>query len=165
MPSAGNKARYKIHLVKLYNHAFDSALTKDHEFTNEELFAIKPHHVYAHFANMAYGVPSPSETDHPTQCRSSTLEFAKKAVSSFMPNRLLAWNAQVGTGNPTRSVEVNDLIKRIKKEEVRTGFFFCLNNYNNLLLLFVYIFNFIRLESRGREVIRGNHWKWTSSGS
>ena len=119
MPSAENLARYKNHLVALYNHAFDTNYSKDHQFTEEELFALHPEHVFAYFCQTAYGTSTPLETDRPTKCRSSTLEFAKKAISSFMPNRLIAWNAQSVTGNPTRSVQVNDLIKRVKKEEVR----------------------------------------------
>ena len=31
----------------------------------------------------------------------------------------MGWNALANTGNPTRSVEVNNLIKKVKKEEVR----------------------------------------------
>jgi hypothetical protein len=36
-----------------------------------------------------------------------------------MPNKLTAWNAISGQGNPTRSIEVNELIKKVKKKEVR----------------------------------------------
>jgi len=39
------------------------------------------------------------------------LMFYKKALSYFMPNRLMHWNAQVGWGNPTKSSVVNDLIR------------------------------------------------------
>jgi hypothetical protein len=46
------------------------------------------------------------------------LEFAKKAISYFMPNRLMVWNQRTREGNPTRSNVVNELIKRVKKQEV-----------------------------------------------
>jgi hypothetical protein len=36
-----------------------------------------------------------------------------------MPNKLMAWNRLSNQGNPTRSIEINDLIKRVKKKEVR----------------------------------------------
>ncbi len=36
-----------------------------------------------------------------------------------MPHRLQPWNLLTNFENPTRSVEVNDLIKRVKKKEVR----------------------------------------------
>ena len=35
-----------------------------------------------------------------------------------MPCQLEAWNVTIKLGNPTRSVDVNDLIKDIKKKEV-----------------------------------------------
>jgi hypothetical protein len=47
------------------------------------------------------------------------LEFVKKTISSFMPNRNVQWNVESQTGNPTMSLAVNDLIKKIKKAEVR----------------------------------------------
>ena len=118
--SGSKDKRYLYYMVKLYNQTFpEQQVSKDHQFTNEELFRLKPQHIYAFFANLAYGTPSPSLDDTPTLSRSATLEFAKKAISSFQPDRLLPWNEQSGTGNPTRSALVNDLIKRIKKEEVR----------------------------------------------
>jgi hypothetical protein len=45
--------------------------------------------------------------------------YWKKALSSFMPNRLMVWNEISGVGNPTRSIALNDLIKYVKKKEVR----------------------------------------------
>ena len=51
--------------------------------------------------------------------RANTIEYYKKAVSWYMPNRLQAWNSDSKTGNPTRSVVVNDIIKDLKKQECR----------------------------------------------
>ncbi len=36
-----------------------------------------------------------------------------------MPNRLIGLNVQTKQGNPTKSVAVNNLIKKVKKYEVR----------------------------------------------
>jgi hypothetical protein len=36
-----------------------------------------------------------------------------------MPIFLMPWNAISGQGKPTRSIEVNTLIKKVKKKEVR----------------------------------------------
>jgi hypothetical protein len=36
-----------------------------------------------------------------------------------MPNKLMPWNAFSGVENPKNSVEVNELIKKVKKKEVR----------------------------------------------
>jgi hypothetical protein len=68
---------------------------------------------------LAYQTKEPGEGDHPTEARSMGLEFIKKAVSFFMPNRNVQLNVESQTGNPTISVAVNDLIKKIKKAEVR----------------------------------------------
>ena len=38
-----------------------------------------------------------------------------------MPNKFVAWNIQSESRNPTRSIYVNELIKNVKKEEVRKG--------------------------------------------
>jgi hypothetical protein len=68
----------------------------------------------------AYGNPNPGPDDNPTlRRRSSTIEYSKKAHSYYMVNRVIAWNAVSQVGNPTRSIEVYDLIKRIKKKEAR----------------------------------------------
>jgi hypothetical protein len=56
----------------------------------------------------------PSDAVH---ARLSSLEFWKKAISFF---RLIPWNSSTSQeGNPTKSIVVNDLIKRVKKKEVR----------------------------------------------
>ncbi len=36
-----------------------------------------------------------------------------------MPNKLVAWNVATESGNPTRSIPFNGLIKKVKKGEVR----------------------------------------------
>ena len=51
--------------------------------------------------------------------RSSTLEVMKKAISWYMPDRVIVWSVRAKTGNPTRSKEINELIKYVKKAEVR----------------------------------------------
>jgi hypothetical protein len=90
-----------------------------HIFTQEELLAIRPIHLVRYMSLVAYDKEEPGPDDKPTHRRSTGLEFFKKAVSSFMPNRNVAWNVESNTGNPTMSVAVNDLLKKIKKAEVR----------------------------------------------
>ena len=112
--------RYKASLIGLWNMVHSTNYTVDHSFTNEELFTITPEQVTRYMCMKAYGTETPNlSTDLPTVGRSSSLEFAKKAISFFMPSRLLPWNEQSRSGNPTKSVQVNDLIKAIKKKEVR----------------------------------------------
>ena len=67
----------------------------------------------------AFGRSDAGDDDVPTCGRSSTLAFHKKALSYFMPNKHLGWNMVSLSGNPTRSPEINDLIKRVKRHEVR----------------------------------------------
>jgi hypothetical protein len=91
----------------------------DYQFTGQELAPITPTQLVQWMSLKVYGIPNPSPDDNPTKGRSSSLEYYKKAISSFMPHRLQPWNSLTNFGNPTRSVEVNDLIKRVKKKEVR----------------------------------------------
>ena len=115
-----NVATYRANLVACMNYTNGTTYQKTHTFTNDELFLLTPEHVYAFCANKVYGTPSPTAgIDKPTLGRSATIEFVKKAISFFMPNRLMPWNEQTRNGNPTRSTAVNDLIKAVKKQEVR----------------------------------------------
>jgi hypothetical protein len=63
--------------------------------------------------------PDPDNDAKPTEAQSSSLLYWKKALSSYMPNRLMTWNVAIQQGNPTKSAEVNNLIKKVKKCEVR----------------------------------------------
>jgi hypothetical protein len=110
---------YRSSLIRCFNLAKGTSHPRTYRPTEEELFTLTPEHIYAFLATKAYGVPNPSPTAHPTNGRSASLEFAKKAISYFMPNRLMVWNQQTRVGNPTRSNIVNELIKRVKKQEVR----------------------------------------------
>ena len=69
----------------------------------------------------AFGVEeSVSIEERPTLCRSYTLEVYKKVISFFIPNRIPTWDPVTKIGNPTKSVDVNQLIKAVRKHEVRT---------------------------------------------
>ena len=107
--------RYKSYLVECYNLSFGTDFGKDYSFRNEELFQLTPLHVSHYFAKLAYGTIAPGAEDFPTECRSSTLNFAKKAISYYMPNKLMHWNEQGQTGNPTKSTLVNAMVKEVKK--------------------------------------------------
>ena len=62
--------------------------------------------------------PGPAD-DLPIYTRSTVIEFAKKALSSFMPNRLPAWDPITKSGNPTKSTQINEVIRYVKRQEVR----------------------------------------------
>ena len=67
-------------------------------------------------AHEVYGKPDPDESDRPTEGRSASIEFSKKNISYFMPNKLMKWDMATNTGNPTKSVVVNQLIKQVKNK-------------------------------------------------
>jgi hypothetical protein len=114
--------RYKSNLVACMNFLYKPSekYPKTHNFTDEELFTLTPEHIFKYMAHKAYGKIDPNfNTDFPTKSQSSTLKFAKKAISYYIPNRLLHWNEQTKQGNLSRSNLVNELIKTVKKKEVR----------------------------------------------
>ena len=114
-----DKKVYKSHLLRCMNLVNGTDHPKDYTFSDDELYALHPHQILRYFAIIAYGKEEPLETDQPTHGRSSSLEFAKKAISYYMPNRNMVWNEQTQQGNPTRSTDLNDFIKNVKKKEVR----------------------------------------------
>jgi len=96
---------------------FDNRAT----FTRAELLLIRPSDIERWLGLAAHGDPDCDVSDpvshRPACCRPSNLEAIKRALSCCMPHRHAPWcNDQ---GNPTRSAPVNDLIKEVKKFEVR----------------------------------------------
>jgi hypothetical protein len=88
--------------------------------SDEELNAITPAHVLQWMNFRTFGTVNPAVDANPISARSSSLQYRKKAVLYFHPNRrLMVWSAGRNEGNPTRSIEINNLIKRVKKKEVR----------------------------------------------
>ena len=103
--------KYKLELLKCYNFNFDVGYDISHEFLDEELLQLEAEHIYRYMANKVFGKPAPDEFDRPTKGRSALLEFAKKAILYFMPNKLMKWDVSMHKGNPTKSVIVNNLLK------------------------------------------------------
>ncbi|EEY63388.1 uncharacterized protein PITG_15104 [Phytophthora infestans T30-4] len=112
-------SRYKAELVKFMSFKDDKEYTASHEFTPADLLSITPGLLCRWMNTRAYGDSEPSEDMRPVHLRSSTLEFAKKAISAYMPRINAPWDPVAMQGNPTRSDDVNKLIKRVKRFEVR----------------------------------------------
>ena len=91
----------------------------DTVFTKAQLLEIRPMDIKRYLCMKAYGDPDPNIVGgaRPTEGRSDSLYYAKKAISRYMPHRLANWVN--GQGNPTKSSLVNDMIKQVKKFEVR----------------------------------------------
>ena len=108
--------RYKQILVSImsYKDNVDYAVT--YEFSTEQLGALVPEDINKWMARKVFGRPDPGPHDNPTFGRYSSLAYYKKAISFYMPNRLVAWNVMSHSGNPTRSIPINDLIKTEKKK-------------------------------------------------
>ena len=122
MPPIGDPAlakRYKPTLMAFMSHKDGQNYDKEHEFTQQELAAITPMDLLRWMCLKVYGKEEPVPDDNPIEGRSNSLLYWKKAISFFMPNRQPTWDVLTGTGNPTKSLEINELIKTVKKKEVR----------------------------------------------
>jgi len=102
-------------------HGFSVEFENRSTFTRVELLVICPSDIKRWLGLAAYGDPDFDISDpvnhRPACCRSSNLEAIKRALSYCMPHRHVPWcNNQ---GNPTRSAPMNDMIKEVKKFEVR----------------------------------------------
>jgi len=90
-------------------------------FTRRELLAIRPMDIKRFVGLLACNDPDcnvfPPVNRRPIRCRSSTLEAAKKGTSCHMPHQTVPWCDN--QGNPTRCGPVNDIVKEVKKLEVR----------------------------------------------
>ena len=93
---------------------------KETEFSNDRLIELMLEDIMRYFYFETFGVENPKEEEkHRPKLRSSCIEFWKKSLSSFMPNRLMHWDEMSKRGNPTRSIAINNFIKLLKKLEVK----------------------------------------------
>ena len=90
-----------------------------YDFAPEELTDITASHVVDWFNFRAYGTTRPGEDDLPLHARANSLYHWKKALSQFMPNRIMQWNELTSSGNPTRSNQLNEMIRCVRKFECR----------------------------------------------
>ena len=120
MPTHTNASEcYKATLVSFMRHRDSSASYSIHTASSsEELSSIKLQEIVAWMKLTAFGRSDAGDDDVPIWGKSNTLAFHKKALSYFMPNKHLGWNMVSSTGNPTRSAEVNNLIKLVRCDEV-----------------------------------------------
>jgi hypothetical protein len=115
----GTGKLYKPSLDHLMSFIVARPFAWSYIYSDDELNAITPAHVLQWMNFRTFGTINPAVDSSPISARSSSLQYLKKAISSLHPNRLMVWSAGCNEGNPTRNVEINDLIKRVKKKEVR----------------------------------------------
>ena len=107
-------------LKKLMTFVNNEDYPDNYVFSNEELGALTPTSVMLWFNDRMFGDSEPRVGHNMTPLwRSSAAEFWKKAISFFMPNKMMPWNVLSGAGNPTRCNELNSMLKYIRKKEVR----------------------------------------------
>ena len=111
--------KYFSYLCQCFSLKDGVLYDKRHEFEKIHLLTLQPRDVCAYFNLKAFGTVNPDADTTPKQGRSSSLMFYKKAISYFMPNKLISWQIESGIGNPTKSIEVNNLVKKVQKMEVR----------------------------------------------
>jgi hypothetical protein len=113
---------YKPYLVRMMNFIDepDPPYTNATTFSVEHLSNMTAKDYMRHVNFRVYGVaePPPGHTLAPMQ-RTSTVEYQKKAISFYMPNRLMQWNELSLVGNPTRCTEIGDFIRVLRTKETR----------------------------------------------
>ena len=108
---------YQGYLVQFMSYSHALQYDNDTVFEQETLQYVTPDDVTRWMCVKCFGVEFPEPEDSPSLCRSTSLEVYKKALSWYMPNRIQAWDCINKTGNPTKSKEVNELIKHVKKRK------------------------------------------------
>ena len=117
---------------KVYKRILDSLMSSVHRlgpqqqyeytrvYTDEEKRQVTPDELLRWLNMRTFGVadPAPDTTIRPL-VRANTIAFWKKAISFHMPDRLHSWRTGSNDGNPTKSAEVNDFVKYLKKLEAR----------------------------------------------
>jgi len=87
-------------------------------FSEAELGQLTPEDVVKYMNFSTYETATPEPEARPLNWRSDTAEFAKKAISHYMPSTG-SWNQAGSHGNPTRSRQVQQFISTLKRKQVR----------------------------------------------
>jgi hypothetical protein len=95
-----------------YFHEKDKPYPKDHEFTVDDLATITPSDICKWMNVKAFGTTTPGMDARLVGSGSSSLEFAKKAISFYMPIKG-SYDHERKVGNPTRSRQVKELLQKV----------------------------------------------------
>ena len=80
-PLEGVAVKYKPLLDSLLSFVHGCEYDKNKVYTKQELRAITPTDVLRWMNLKTFGTPDPANDANPTECRSSSLEYWKKAIS------------------------------------------------------------------------------------
>jgi hypothetical protein len=108
------KPEYYKYLLEFKSYKGGCHYGRDSSFTNRQLLEITPTQIECWMKLKVFGTPNPGCDAEPTLGRSSSLEFYKKALSYYMPDKIHNWSVRDQKGNPTRSEQINALIKKVK---------------------------------------------------
>jgi hypothetical protein len=109
---------YQSNIVNMMSFLDKVEYERDKQFTVAELGVLTPERIMEWFNDMTFAVRNPPRGHEMLPLlRSSTIEYRKKAISHFMPNRLMGWNEISQVGNPTKSTNLNDLIAYIRSNK------------------------------------------------
>jgi hypothetical protein len=81
--------RYHSVLAEFMSYRDGSTYEKTYPFPGDKLLKITPDEVAKWMAYKVYGVEFPGPSDRPAEGGASSMMFFKKAISYFMPNRLM----------------------------------------------------------------------------
>ena len=110
---------YKPTITSMLSYLDNVQYPSDFEPPRARLLELKPKDIVKWMKMKAYGTDTPPPEANPTLCRCNSLKFWKKAISFFMPNKMMKWDEVTERGNPTKSHEVNSFIALVTKKETR----------------------------------------------
>jgi len=106
-------------LIRFMSSKDGCTYDESQNFSEEQLRSIVPSDIVKWMNKKVYGVEDPSAADRPVKGRANSMEFWKKAISCFIPEKNMTWDDRLRTGNPTKSVMVNETIQTVKLWETR----------------------------------------------
>ncbi len=116
---SASKAEYQAALKRFMQFLGREEELSSASFSCHQLVNITADDVCRYLNYKAFHTERPDDATLPLYARSNTLKSIKKMLSVFMPRQNMPWDDIRGEGNPTRSIAVNNVIKRVMKHEVR----------------------------------------------
>ena len=104
-------------LLLLVGRPIDRSSIISHTCCSPDVQRLTPDDLYKFFCHTIYGTEDPNHDARPN-IRSTTIAYMKKSISYFITSTS-KWNERDGTGNPTQSKRINNIIKAVKRSETQ----------------------------------------------